>query len=195
MPKKTCSLCDSEYDGSDPLQVGRHRHPEPQTGKQRYDWLSSGLNYKSWVKNTKKGLVWHIESTIYTKIWNEHVIDPEEFAKIINKNFVKDLAEEIASFFYKEEDPAKLVWEKIHDNDNNTAWQARSLLSHDDGRPLYFLLKQVASNNKIQWEERSHAALRGYIAKRWGSIEEAKEFMQDKNYRYLQKAATKNGDA
>lgn len=50
MYKARCALCDGWYDPKDPAETRIHRHPEPQSGQERVEWLLSGLTYEEWAK-------------------------------------------------------------------------------------------------------------------------------------------------
>ena len=53
--KRLCALCDGWYG---PSEANEHRHPEPQSGPPRDDWLRSGLHYADWVVLTEEGQAW-----------------------------------------------------------------------------------------------------------------------------------------
>lgn len=52
-----CSLCDEWYfPGGEREEI--HKHPEPQSGIPREDWLHSCLPYEQWIKETPEGRHW-----------------------------------------------------------------------------------------------------------------------------------------
>lgn len=52
-----CSLCDERYDRNGD-RAAIHRHPEPQSGLPREQWLQSNLSYGRWITETSEGRAW-----------------------------------------------------------------------------------------------------------------------------------------
>ena len=54
---EVCALCDERYDPNSE-RAAFHRHPEPQSGLPREQWLRSNLSYGRWIAETPEGKAW-----------------------------------------------------------------------------------------------------------------------------------------
>lgn len=55
---RRCAMCDEWYNPRDTESCRIHRHPEPQSGPLRDNWLQSGMPFERWITETSEGRQW-----------------------------------------------------------------------------------------------------------------------------------------
>ncbi len=58
MGESRCPMCDEWYDPNGD-RAAMHKHPEPQSGPERRQWLDSKMPYEDWIEKTAEGKAWN----------------------------------------------------------------------------------------------------------------------------------------